>query len=209
MKTILLIAACAATLTGCAGNETAVRASAPRDFATGPRSYALASDAATAADAETKRYASAIARRLTELGFAAAPADVAHYRLALSHETRPASVGVRYPRCADGAACGAAVLPPGLQWPGQKAYFHSLTLRFFDRTDGREAYKVSVTKRDRAPDARDDIDDLVTSALARVPFAQAGTGTGDRDSKTDWKVTLGKPEADGGVPVTRVAPLTQ
>lgn len=198
MKTILLLAACAAALMGCAGNEAAVRASAIRDFGTGPRTYALQSDAATTSDAETKDYASAVERRLAELGFAAAPADAARYRVALSRETRPAAVGVGYTRCADGASCGAAMLPPGFDWPGRKAYIHSLTLRFFDRTDGHEAYKVSATKRDQAPDARHAIDDLVASALARLPFAQA---------QADWKVTLSKPAADTAVRVTRIAPL--
>jgi hypothetical protein len=209
MKTILLFAACAAALTGCAGNETAVRAHATRDFGTGPRTYALERDAATGTDVETDGYASAIERRLAELGFAAAPRGAARYRLALSQETRPASVGVDYSRCADGAPCGAAVLPPGFEWPGQKAYIHSLTLRFFDRTDGREAYKVSVTKRDGAPDARRDVDDLVASALARMPFALAEGGTGDPEGKTDWKVTLRKPGGDAAARVMRIAPLAQ
>ncbi len=216
MKTILLLAACAAALMGCAGNETAVRASAMRDFGTGQRTYAFASDAALATDveqggtvdtAETNGYGAAIARRLAGLGFSAAPVDAARYRIAISHDTRPASVGVDYPHCADGAPCGAATLAPGLQWPGRKAYIHSLTVRFFDRTDGREVYKVSVTKRDRAPDARGDIDDLATSALARLPFAQAETDTTDRVRKTDWKVTLSKSGADAAARVTRIAPL--
>lgn len=209
MKTILLFAACAAALVGCAGNETAVRANAVRDFGAGQRTYALERDAATGTDVETNGYASAIERRLAELGFAAAPVEAARYRLALSHETRPASVGVAYSRCADDAPCGAAVLPPGFQWPGQKAYIHSLTLRFFDRTNGREVYKVSATKRDGAPDTRRDVDDLVASALARLPFAPAGAGAGGPEGKIDWKVTLSKPGADAAARVTRIAPLAQ
>lgn len=211
MKTILLLAACTAALMGCAGNETAVRATALRDFGTGQRTFALANDSARTSDIEANDFASAIERRLAELGFAAAPIDAARYRLAVSHETRPASVGVRYSRCADGAPCGAAILPPGFEWPGQKAYIHSLTLRFFDRADGSEVYKVSATKRDGAPDARRDIDDLVASALARLPFAQTETGAGDPGRKTDWKVTLSKPGADAGAGarVTRIVPLAQ
>lgn len=209
MKTTLLFAACAAALMGCAGNETAVRAHAVRDFGTAQRTYALDRDGAASADVETNGYASAIERRLAELGFAAAPIDAARYRLAVSHATRPASVGVDYSRCADGAPCGAVELPPGFEWPGQKAYIHSLTLRFFDRTDGREAYKVSVTKRDGAPDARRDVDDLVASALARLPFALAGAVEGGPEGKTDWKVTLSQPGADAAARVTRIAPLVQ
>ena len=209
MRTILLLAACSAALTACAGNEAAVRASATRAFGDGARTYAFATDSATASDAETGAYSSAIERRLAELGFAAAPAQTAHYRIALSHETRPASVGIDYARCAEAMPCGAPVLPPGFEWPGRKAYVHSLTLRFFDPADGRETYKVSATKRDRAPNARGDVDGLVASALARLPFAGTEAANGGSEGKTDWKVTLSQPDAGGAVRIERIAPLAR
>ena len=209
MRTILLLAACTAALTACAGNEAAVRASATHAFGEGARTYALATDSATAADAETEAYASAIERRLTELGFAATPAKTAHYRIALSHETRPASVGIDYTRCAEAMPCGAPVLPPGFEWPGRKAYVHSLTLRFFDPADGREIYKVSPARRDRASDARGDVDDLVASALAQVPFAGPEPATRESGGKTDWKVTLSQPDAGGAVRIKGIAPLAR
>lgn len=209
MRTMLLLAACTAALTACAGNEAAVRASATRAFGEGAHTYAFATDSATASDAETQAYASAIERRLGDLGFAAAPAQTAHYRLALAHETRPASVGIDYAHCAEDTPCGAPVLPPGFDWPGRKAYIHSLTLRFFDLADGHEAYKVSATKRDRAPDARGDVDDLVASALARLPFAGTEAAKGDSEGKTDWKVTLSRPDAGGAVRAKGIARLAR
>lgn len=209
MKTILLLAACAGALTACAGNETAVRASATRAFGEGAHTYAFATDSATAPDTESAAYASAIERRLAEHGFAAAPAQTARYRIAFSHATRPAAVGIDYARCAEGAPCGVPVLPPRFDWPGRKAYIHSLTLRFFDLTDGREAYKVSATKRDRAPDGRDDVDDLVASALARLPFVSTGAAKAESEGKTDWKVTLSRPDAGGAARITGIAPLAR
>jgi hypothetical protein len=204
MKTTLLLAAFAAALTGCTGIQTAVRASAGHAFGSGVRTYALASDAAipAAPGDEDARYAAAVEHRLAALGFMAAPELGARYRVVLSHETRPASVGVGYSRCADGFPCGAPVLPPGFEWPG-RAYLHSLTLRFFDRADGREAYKVSVTKRDRDPGAVRDIDALVASALAQLPFGAEGAHPG----QTDWKVTLRQAATDAAPSVARVAPL--
>ncbi|RDU96832.1 DUF4136 domain-containing protein [Trinickia dinghuensis] len=202
MKKILLLAACAAALTGCAGTRTAVRASSGDAFGNGARTYALASDSA-ASDDESRRYASAIERRLTELGFAAEPEKTARYRVELAHETRPASVGIGYTHCADDVPCGAAVLPAGFEWPGTTTYVHSLTLRFFDHADGRETYKVSATKRDRDPGAARDIDDLVASALARLPFAP----TGARNGPTDWKVTLRQAGTDAVPRVMGIAPL--
>jgi hypothetical protein len=210
MKTILLLAACAAVLAGCAGTETVVRANSTHDFGTGVRTYALATGAATVTDEESSRYASAIERRLAGYGFSPEPATAARYRLMLSHETRLASVDVGYPRCADDLPCGAPVLPSGFEWPGSRHYVHSLTLRFFDLADGREAYKVSATKRDRHADARRDIDELVASALARLPFAGADHRNDGRDV-SDWKVTLRQAGAHNatatGPRVTEIAPL--
>ncbi len=222
MKTILLLAACIAALSGCAATETAIRAKAVPGFGAGVRTYALANasgpasnDAADAAGHEDG-FARAVARRLAELGFSAAPESGARYRVALSYETRPAGVGVVYADCADGAPCGVANPAPGFEWPGAKAFVHSLTLRFFDRADGREVYKVSAAKRDRDPLGTGDIDDLVAGALARLPFAEplteplAAGGSGaslGKSGMTDWKVTLSKAATDAAPRVTRIAPL--
>lgn len=211
MKTMLLLAACAAVLTGCAGTGTAVRARAAHDFGAGARSYAFAPDAGRASDEDDRRFAPEIERRLAELGFVVAPEESARYRLALSHDTRPASVGVDYTACAAGAPCGPAQTAhtAGFPWPGTVAYVHSLTLRFFDRADGREAYEVSVTKRDREPDSKLAAAALVTSALARLPFDAAAADKGGvaRDSRADWQVTLREAGPQAPPRVTRIAPL--
>lgn len=209
MKTTLLLAACAAALTACAGTETAVRANSAHDFGTGVRTYAFAREYAAQSDGEEALYARAIGRRLAQYGFAAEPAKTARYRLVLSHETRPATVVIGYARCADEIPCGAAAPPSGMQWPGAMTYVHSLTLRFFDLADGHEAYKVSATKRDRDPDARRDIDVLVGSALARLPFEDSGhpNDRSEGSNSSDWKVTLRRIETDAAPRVTRIAPL--
>lgn len=209
MKRIWLLAACAAALSGCAAPQSAVRANAVQGFGAGARTYAFmdGSDQQGERGGRPDGFAPAVERRLAELGFTAAPQPVARYRIALTHETRPASVGIEYGGCADGAPCGAPTLPPGFEWPGAKLYVHSLTLRFFDRTDGREAYKVSAAKRDRDPDTGHAIDALVASALARLPFGDTGTAAGDRAGTTDWKVTLSKPVADAAPHVTGIDAL--
>lgn len=196
MKSILLLAACAAALSGCIGIETAVRARTAPDFGAGERTYAFAGNQPDASEGDDGAYAPAVARRLTELGYVAAPAATARYRVALSHDTRPGSVSVAYTQCAGGPPCGTAqpLRAPGFPWPGLKTYVHSLTLRFFDRADGREIYEVSVVKRDRVRSAQGVVDDLVAAALARAPF-ESGThpAQGDgasRNDSTAWKVRL-------------------
>lgn len=199
MKSILLLAVCAiaAMLMGCAGPETAVRVRAAQDFGKGERTYAFVQDAEGSVDGDDARFTSAVARRLAELGFVPAPEPSAHYRVALSHDTHPASVSVDYAACAGGAPCGTADTgrTPGFPWPGATAYVHSLTLRFFDRRDGREAYRVSAAKRDRELDAGHAAGYLVAGALARLPFrgaAESGANaeSTDREHRGDWKVTL-------------------
>lgn len=170
------------------------------------RTYAIATSSAAVSDDEDARYVPPIERGLAQYGFTAEPAAAARYRLVLSHETRPARVGIRYRDCAAAAPCGEAVLPRGFAWPGAGDYVHSLTLRFFDLADGREAYKVSATKRDRDADARRDVDALVQSALARLPFAAVGRRD-DVNAASDWKVTLEETKRDGGPRVTTIAPL--
>jgi hypothetical protein len=213
MKSILLLAACAAALTGCAGIETTVRARSAPDFGAGERTYAFADNPAAAAGGDDAAYTPAVARRLAQLGYVAAPAATARYRVALSHDTRPASVSVAYTRCAGGPPCGTAEPPraPGFPWPGLKTYVHSLTLRFFDRADGREAYEVSVAKRDRERNGQGVVDDLVAAALARAPFESGRhTAQGDGASGNDptaWKVRLRENGPDAPPSVTRIVPL--
>ena len=215
MKSILLLAACCAALSACAGTETAVRASAAPGFGAGERTYAFAIDKEGAASGGDERYAPALARRLAGLGYVAAPMQTAHYRIALSHDTHPAGVALADARCSEGNPCGAPapLRAPGFPWPGVKTYVHSLTLRFFDRADGREVYHVSVTKRDRDPGSLAAVDFLVAGALARMPFAsrtqQDGSPAIDRGQQAEWKVTLGGDHGSEAEPhVTGIALLT-
>lgn len=215
MKSILLLAACAAALTGCAGTATAVRASAEPGFGATERTYAFAEDTGVPGNGKGRALQSAVERRLTELGFVAAPPQSARYRLALSHDTHPASVGVDYSGCAGGVSCGFADTgrTPGFPWPGAIAYVHSLTLRFFDRTDGKEAYKVSATKRDRDADSPLAAGYLVAGALARLPFGesqaanQTGANANEPAGAADWKVTLEEVQPGPHPRVTGVSPL--
>lgn len=170
---VLLMMACVAVSAGCAGTETTVRARSAPGFGSGEHTYAVAEAAPDEAGRERDgRYGSEVARRLTALGYTAAPSDVARYRLALSHDTHPASVAVIDAHCTGDEACGAPTPrhASGFVWPGAKTYVHTLTLRWFDRVDGREAYAVSVAQRDREPHADHAISNLVAAALARLPF---------------------------------------
>ncbi len=213
MKSILLLTACMAALTGCAGIEMAVRADATPDFGAAERTYAFAGTQSDAAEGDDAAYAPAVARRLAALGYVAAPAQTARYRVALSHDTRSPSISVAYTDCAGGTPCDTARPPPapGFPWLGAKTYVHSLTLRFFDRVDGREVYTVSVAKRDRERSAQRAADDLVAAALARAPFesgTQSERGDGDRrNGRTDWKVTLRENGPNGPPSVTGIAPV--
>lgn len=207
MKTILLLAACAAALSGCAGTQIAVRAHSEQGAGAGARTYAFAQESGAASGGGRDDFEAAVGHRLAELGFAPAPASAARYRIALSHETRPASVGIAYADCADGTPCGTPNAPQGFEWPGATRYVHSLTLRFFDSADGRETYSVSAAKRDRDSGVGRDIDDLVAGALARFPFTDIDAGTGELNAKTDWQVTLSKPQGDRAPQVAGIAPL--
>lgn len=212
MKSIWLLAACVAALSGCGGIETAVRARAQPGFGTGAPTYAFAAPVGGLADGGALGYEAAVGKRLAQLGYRAAPEQTARYRIALSYDTRPADVAVVYGECAGGGACGTP--PPrasGFPWPGAKRYIHSLTLRFFDRAEGRELYEVSVAKSDREPGSRGAIEFLAAGALARVPFADAAKhegGDGDRRAmQSDWKVTLRAGDTDTVPHVTEIAPL--
>ena len=212
MRPILLLAACAAVLTGCAGTETAVRVRAAPGLSPGEHTYAFAESPPGVLDPDEVRWEAAVAGRLAQFGFVAAPAPSAQYRVALSHDTRLASVAVVDARCAETSPCGAPqpLRAPGFPWPGMQTYAHSLTLRFFDHADGREIYAVSATKRDREPSASVAIDALVASALARVPFqreTRGEAGRADADGATEWKVTLRMGDRDAEPRVSGVAPM--
>ena len=214
MRTILLLAACCAALSACAGTETAVRASAAPGFGAGERTYAFAIEREGAVSGDDERYAAAVARRLAGLGYVAAPMRAAHYRIALSHDTHRAGVAIADASCIQGKPCGAPapLRAPGFPWPGVKTYVHSLTVRFFDRADGREVYLVSVTKRDREPGSLRAVDFLVAGALARMPFAGGGTQPAgrpdaDREQQSEWKVTLGENGSGAEPHVTGIALL--
>lgn len=215
MRTILLLAACCAALSACAGTETAVRASAAPGLGAGERTYAFAIEREGGVSGDDERYAAAVARRLAGWGYVAAPMQAAHYRVALSHDTHPAGVAITDARCIAGKPCGAPapLRAPGFPWPGVKTYAHSLTVRFFDRADGREVYHVSVTKRDRDPGSLAAVDFLVAGAFARMPFASGGgtqpegSRTADRGQQSEWKVTLGENGSDAEPRVTGIALL--
>lgn len=213
MRQILLLAACVAVLTGCAGTETAVRVRAAPGLSSGEHTYAFADSPPGVADPDKMRWEAAVARRLAQFGFSAAPARSAQYRVALSHDTRLASATLAYAPCAGASPCGPPppLRAPGFPWPGMKTYAHSLTLRFFDRADGREIYAVSATKRDRESSASAAVDALVASALARVPFQRETPNEAGSDAEgggpTEWKVTLREGERDTEPRVTGVAPM--
>lgn len=214
MRLILLLAACVAVATGCAGPQTAVRVRSVPGFGPGEHTYAFVDASSDATDRQDDaRYASAVARRLAALGYVAAPMDAARYRVALSYDTHPAAVLIADARCAGDAPCGAPapLRAAGFVWPGAKTYVHSLTVRFFDRAAGREVYAVSASERDREPHADHAIDYLVVGALARVPFEENapndGSATVDAKRTSEWKVTFGKDETPGEPRVRGVAAL--
>lgn len=183
----------AAMLSACAGVTTGVRATPDADLAQGEHTYALAPAPLPDADGRATHYAAFVTQALARRGFATAPVQTAHYRVSLAYDTHVAAVRVTRADCAEsGATCDAAEKDDGIDapaaWFGSRAYVHSLTLRFFDRTTGREVYKVRAAKRDGDAEPDRAMPYLVESALARVPF------TGERD----WEVKLRGGDAGAG-----------
>lgn len=172
----------AAALGGCAVRSdvaASLSSSASADFGAGSRTYAFSRAAYPAVDEATREYESAIAESLRRHGFLAASEAEARYRVSLSYETHEQSIAVGSGGCSTGSDCGGPTMEGGegpilVTWPWQRAFVHSLTLRFFDRTNGSERYKVSATYRDHEPSAREALPYLVESALARLPYPADG-----------------------------------
>jgi hypothetical protein len=192
--TALIAASLAAGLTGCAGVNTDVRASPSAAPLQGERSYVLARSPLQDDTPDHREYEALIRTELGKYGFADATELHAHYMLSIAYDTRLAGVGVGTAGCPE-ADCSS---------PGQASfslfghsYKHSLTLRFFEQTNGHEVYKVSASSVDHDADPQHAIPYLVKSALAQFPFAD----------HPDWRVKL-RANAEGGTPqVVSVKPV--
>lgn len=213
MRSILILSTTvaamgAAMLPGCADVRSDVHVSmpsvpsAPSGFGDGERTYALARQPLRATDANPldAECESLVQQALGRRGFAAAPTGGARYRLSVAYDTHAAAVGVADEDCAAGGDCGERAKEP-FAWPGVRTFVHSLTLRFFDQTSGREVYKASASSRDRDAGSGDAMPYLVESALARVPFAGAGDG--------HWAVKLRRGEGGAAPGLVAVVPVRQ
>ncbi len=193
----LALAAIASLLGGCAGTRSDVRTWAAPTFtvsASDVRTYVLAASPfggdSEMPDADAP-VAASVERALAAYGFAAAPQAAARYRLVLSADSRPERVCVADGTCAREERCDEAA-PAPLHWPGRRYYRHSLTLRFFERGSGQEAYKASAALVDSQPALGPAVPGLVASALARLPFPATDSAR--------WRVTLREPSAGSGRP---------
>jgi hypothetical protein len=209
----LALAAIAALLGGCAGTRSDVRTWAAPTFtvsAPDARTYVLAAsplgnDGNDGNDGNTPEAEAAVAapveRALASYGFAAAPEANARYRLVLSADSRPERVRVADGPCAREGRCDTSA-PVPLHWPGRTYYRHSLTLRFFDRASGQEAYKASAALVDSQSTLGPAVPGLVASALARLPFPATDSAR--------WRVTLREPSAGtGSAQAVEVVPVPQ
>ncbi|MGF6241716.1 hypothetical protein P3T42_003470 [Paraburkholderia sp. GAS38] len=192
----LIAASLGVSLTGCAGVSTDVRASPTATPMEGEHSYTLARSPLQDGNPDHTEYETLIRTELGKYGFADVAQQRAHYLLSIAYDTRLAGVGVGSADCAQQAGCGS----PGeasFSLFGRRSYKHSLTLRFFEQTNGHEVYKVSVVSQDHDADPLHAIPYLVKSALAQFPFAD----------HPDWRVKL-RADATGGAPtVVSVKPV--
>jgi hypothetical protein len=188
VKAILICAVlAAASLTGCAGLNADVHTPNPSAALQGERTYTITRIPSQAASADHPQFETMLRDELAKNGFVDTAGKPAHYLLSIAYDTRPATVGVGTKDCAPGV-CERSPEPPFALFGG-RAYQHSLTLRFFDRSSGQEVYKVSAASSDRDADPLHAMPVLVKSALARFPF----------DAPQDWRVKL-RMEKTGGVP---------
>jgi hypothetical protein len=185
----------AAALSACAGVNADVQASNTSGDWPGTRTYALVRKPLQDASADHSQYEALIRSELTQYGFSDSPKQGAHYLLSIAYDTRASSIGVVAGNCT-GDQCGDTARP-SFAWFGGRLYRHNLTLRFLDKTDGGEVYKVSATSEDHDADPLHAIPYLVKSALAQFPF----------DGHPDWRVKL-RTDSSGGEPqVISVKPL--
>ncbi|MFL9866312.1 DUF4136 domain-containing protein [Paraburkholderia fungorum] len=188
MKAILICAVlAAASLTGCAGLNADVHTANPSAVLQGERTYTITRLPSQDASGDHPQFETMLRDELAKNGFVDTAGKSAHYLLSIAYDTRPATVAVGTKDCAPGA-CERSPEPPFSLFGG-RAYQHTLTLRFFERSSGREVYKVSAASSDRDADPLHAMPVLVKSALARVPF----------DAPQDWRVKL-RAETTGGVP---------
>jgi hypothetical protein len=141
------------------------------------------------------QYEALVRAELDKYGFADTPGLDAHYLLSIAYDTRLATIGVETGDC-NGDNCGGAA-HASFSWFGRRSYQHALTLRFFDKANGHELYKVSATSEDHDAEPLHAIPYLVKSALAQFPF----------DGHPDWRVMLRTEEAGGTPRVVSVKPL--
>ena len=191
-----LIAASLTTgLTGCAGVSTDVRVSPTDTPMQGEHNYALARSPLQDGNPDNTEYEILIRSELARYGFADVTQQRAHYLLSIAYDTRSAAVGVGSADCAQEGCSSPGETAFALF--GRHSYKHSLTLRFFEQTNGHEVYKVSVVSQDHDADPLHAIPYLVKSALAQFPFAD----------HSDWRVKLRADAADGGPQVVSVKPV--
>lgn len=180
----VVVVASVAGLAGCAGVTTDVQVSGTPLVLQGERTYAIVPTPSQEANATREQYEALIHSELGNYGLVDRAADRASYMLSLAYDTRPSGVGVIVDDCAD-AACGSAT-KPGFALFGRE-YRHSMTLRLFDSSTGKEVYKVTATSLDRNADTLHPIPWLVKSAFAQFPFTDYG----------NWRVKLRGGEAGG------------
>ncbi|HYS64680.1 MAG TPA: DUF4136 domain-containing protein [Paraburkholderia sp.] len=196
VKAILICAAlAAASLTGCAGPSAEVHTANPAAELQGERTYTIARMPSQDASADHPQFETAVRDELAKNGFVDMTGKPAHYLLSIAYDTRPAAIGAGVKDCAAGD-CGRQSEPPFSLFGG-RAYRHSLTLRFFERTSGQEVYKVSAMSSDRDGDALHAMPALVKSALAKLPF----------DAPPDWQVKLRTDKTSGALNVVSVKPV--
>jgi hypothetical protein len=196
-KTTLICAALTvASLTGCAGLNADVHTAAANATAAlqGEPTYTIARTASQDASADQPQFEALLRDELAKRGFVDTTGKRAHYLLSIAYGTRPATVEVGGKDCAPGN-CGKTQAPFALF--GGRAYQHSLTLRFFEQSNGEERYKVRAVIADRNADPLQAMPLLVKSALAKLPF----------EAPADWRVKLRLDKASGVPDVLSVKPL--
>ncbi|WP_175152851.1 DUF4136 domain-containing protein [Paraburkholderia ultramafica] len=191
--TLMCAALAAASLTGCAGLNADVHTTNPAALQ-GEPTYTITRMPSQDASADHPQFEALLRDELAKRGFVDTAGKPAHYLLSIAYDTRPATVGVGGKDCAP-SDCPKAEAPFSLF--GGRAYQHSLTLRFFERTSGEERYKVSAVIADRDADPLRAMPVLVKSALAKFPF----------DAPSDWRVKLQQDKASGVRNVISVQPL--
>jgi hypothetical protein len=165
----------------------------------GEHSYALARSPLQDGNPDHTEYETLIRTELGKYGFADVNQQHAHYLLSIAYDTRLAAVGVSSGTAStDCGQTGCGNSGEGsFSLFGRRSYQHSLTLRFFEQTNGREVYKVSAVNQDHDADPLHAIPYLVKSALAQFPFAD----------HPDWRVKLRTDATGGGPQVVSVKPV--